>query len=492
MTSNAHGGSRSDRYLRVAGWAFLVAIAMRYGCNVASDPDIWWHLASGRLICDEGGFPEHDLFSYSETRASYVYHEWLSSVIFYLLYSRVSPVSVYLLKALLAAAVVLMMMRRQQRALSLPRILFWGLVLSVVGRGFGMRAQIFSYALFALTLLLLDLSREHKRRNMIWLLIPLMALWANLHGAFIGGIGVILLHATEREMRKRVLIVAFLATLATAIHPAGVRYWSYLAGIPGMKDITEWQSIFSNPGPALQIVLLWLICLLWLVPRWKQYRTAELLCLAVTLIMSIRYARQAVLFGICAGMILPRINMEGWAARDWLRPFSKSLVASVLVLFSLLRGAETVLGYIDVRGRGIAWTEELNEIDFPAAAVSYMRERKLTGNLAVTFEYGAYCIWKLYPAMKVSFDGRYEVYTERAIRQAFDFHQGKPGWDRLLERASYALVDPRLPAYYLLRSLASSEWKLIYYEPDGALFERTSAPPSHAPPGSTAASGEGR
>src|SRR2546426_6001109 len=50
------------------------------------DPDLWWHLANGRLIITTGTIPHVDLYSFSAAGQPWVMHEWLADLLMYLLY----------------------------------------------------------------------------------------------------------------------------------------------------------------------------------------------------------------------------------------------------------------------------------------------------------------------------------------------------------------------------------------------------------------------
>src|SRR2546422_4508442 len=50
------------------------------------DPDLWWHLANGRLIITTGMIPHVDLYSFSAAGQPWVMHEWLADLMMYLLY----------------------------------------------------------------------------------------------------------------------------------------------------------------------------------------------------------------------------------------------------------------------------------------------------------------------------------------------------------------------------------------------------------------------
>ena len=78
---------------------------------------------------------------------------------------------------------------------------------------------------------------------------------------------------------------------------------------------------------------------------------------------------------------------------------------------------------------------------FPARAVALIKESGLSGNMAVSFDWGEYVLWHLGPRVKVSIDGRREtVYSDEIYRQSRDFERGSGAWDTLLKTSKTDLV----------------------------------------------------
>ena len=90
---------------------------------------------------------------------------------------------------------------------------------------------------------------------------------------------------------------------------------------------------------------------------------------------------------------------------------------------------------------------------FPLRAVRLLREAGVEGHLAVHFSYGEYAIWHLYPAVRVSMDGRREtVYPDSVYQEALRFQTGVGVWDDVLRKhqTHMALVPKSTPTYNLL------------------------------------------
>ena len=48
------------------------------------DPDLFWHLANGRLILSSDSIPRSDPFSFTMYGKEWICHEWLSDVAMYI------------------------------------------------------------------------------------------------------------------------------------------------------------------------------------------------------------------------------------------------------------------------------------------------------------------------------------------------------------------------------------------------------------------------
>jgi hypothetical protein len=123
---------------------------------------------------------------------------------------------------------------------------------------------------------------------------------------------------------------------------------------------------------------------------------------------------------------------------------------------------------------------------YPVGAVDYLEPRQLGKKLLVHFDWGEYCLWRLYPHCLVAIDGRYEtVYPEALHKEYFDFLMGRKGWRNFL--ADYPpdliLIDNGSRIHGLLSG--DPEWLQVYADAGCALFRRRAPVPSGlAPAGS--------
>lgn len=118
----------------------------------------------------------------------------------------------------------------------------------------GIRAQLFSLALFPIVVSLLR-SEERSPSRRIWLVVPLLALWSNLHGAALLGFGVVLLYVLGHRARRRPLesaaiaaasAIALCATPALAATPA--YYRSVLTNEAATRGYGLWAPLSLHSG----------------------------------------------------------------------------------------------------------------------------------------------------------------------------------------------------------------------------------------------------
>ena len=90
-----------------AAAVLLLILFMIYCLNTtAADLDLWGYLAFGRLFWGQGQFPYEDVFAYVPTLKPWIYHEWLTGVLFYPLYRTLGAPGLQVLKFALGLATV--------------------------------------------------------------------------------------------------------------------------------------------------------------------------------------------------------------------------------------------------------------------------------------------------------------------------------------------------------------------------------------------------
>lgn len=253
-----------------------------------SNNDIWIHLKTGENIVRTWQVPDKDPYSFTASDHDYVAHEWLSGVLFYLVYAAAGVNGLIFFKSavIYATCAALWMACRFRR--DDPIILFpcFTLMLFIGSARFLERPHIFSYLFAALYLMCYFGWREGGRRRAWLYAIPLLhVVWTNLHGGHYQGIFLlVMLAAAEAIMLARarwlglarqdasapaevgiVCLLPVASWLMGLVNPYGYRLLTFPFELTGqeifMRGIYEWQSALF---PSYNLSSMFLYYIIWI------------------------------------------------------------------------------------------------------------------------------------------------------------------------------------------------------------------------------------
>jgi hypothetical protein len=488
--------------------AVLLVITFMLFClnSTTADPDLWGYLAFGRLFWGQRQFPYHDIFAYVPTLKLWVYHEWLTGVVFYPLYRTLGGPGLQVLKYVMALATVgvVYLTARRRGADLLPTALLILFALPALRLGYSpVRAQVFTFFGFALFLYLLEDARLSGRWGRLWLLVPIEIVWCNLHGGFLAGLGLIFLYALGEALSRRPYrpyLFCFLAAgLATLINPYGVKYWTYLIRAVTMPrpEITEWVSLLAGYRSGIVegreffhfLALVSVAVCLAGYARWREITPA--LVLLFTIYLAAAHNRHRIFLAIAFGAYLPLLltaYFRELSARPGFMAWSRRLGRKIPVLVLLLFTAFWAYRFARVNPLKLTVPPEPDLAAspgpyYPVGAIDFIEARRLGKKLLVHFDWGEYCLWKLYPRCLVAIDGRYEtVYPEAVHTAYFDFLMGRKNWRDFLTHypPDLILIDMGSRVYRLLS--ADPQWRQVYADTGCALFRRPVPAPARGKP----------
>lgn len=271
-----------------AGSAFCAAVSM-------VGADARWLAALGATIVHVGSIPPSIPYAAAPS------HDWanvpvLGELIFHGLDALGGD------RALIAAqgfavgamfALLVVDMRAGGAADAARALVLLALPFAAVTSLFVVRAQMLSLPLFALLLVLLRAEARAPSRR-IWLLVPLVGLWSNLHGAVLAGLLVATVYVLfERRSAAGVLGAAWIALFLTpALWHTGSYYWGVLHSAPAATGYGLWAPL-SLGNPLDVAFLIVAVPLLALAVR-AQPRRWELVSLVVLAVSTLHVSRNAV------------------------------------------------------------------------------------------------------------------------------------------------------------------------------------------------------
>ncbi len=478
--------------------ALLHVLFLSEGARVLfRDSDAGWHIRAGESILAGGGVPSVDAFSYTRAGSPWFAWEWLSDVLLGGAHSVAGLAGVAVLAAL---AIAVAAWGGARLSLSLGGNLFFTAAATVLMMGttsihWLARPHIFSW-LLALAFVAVA---EHERRRptrALFLLPPLACLWANVHGSFPLGVGMLCLYALGawfEELRTpnfglrarqgfRFSVAAFLSLLATFANPYGWQVHAhivdYLRNDYLMDHISEFRSFsFHAPG-AIYVELFLLAAVAGGFALLRQRAWGPALLTFALLHMSLYSARHlptaAVVLLPLAVVALTREveRMPRWRAfldySNRVAAIDGKVYGTLPLLLVLAASLAGVAGLARARQVGF------DPARFPVRAASYLEHRGLQHRVFAKDQWGGYLIYRFDGRMKVFVDGRSDFYGVDHLERYAQVVEVRPGWEAVLEQAGVRFV--LVPAEHALGSALrmSRAWKTAYADSVAVIFERAS------------------
>lgn len=466
--------------------------------------DFWSHAAVGRWIWQHHAVPHQTILLWAPRPVEWTAHSWLTQLLFYgIMSAGGDQAGPYLALALTVVtvgasfAILWRLWQRRGRITVLTPFVF-SLAIQASWPRFGTRPELWT-GLFLSYLLFVFCTRheavtEAKAQRRIWLLVPMSALWANLHGAV--AVGLVLLAVTalidaaqdrlDRRARE-LLIVTAACVAAVFINPYGASLWKALLALrtTTFSYLIEWKSPFAPPFLPLQYVIDEALLLLLALGAWglnPQRRWAQLLWLllgAGAFYSSRRY--QWILALVCVAVTAanaPQLDTARiWQElrRRWQRApevgtkvyASWRLVLHIGVVLCLVLWILTPASLFPFRATAR---------NLPTACAAFIEENGIHGNMFADMGIGCYLQWRFGESRPVYIDVQnayppvfYDVYSQMM--------NARPNTDRWLAPVDYAVLavpfDPMPPSPLIthLRG-AVGDWALVYLQEDGAVFVR--------------------
>jgi hypothetical protein len=438
----------------LAAMSVLLALKMSQG----ADHDLFWQLKEGERVVVEHRWPTVETDSFTAAGKTLPAAEWLSETISYLVYRAGGYGGLVLFNSALFAAALLLagaLLARRSGPLegaALLCLVFFGFL-----NFYAIRAQNWTILFTALFLYLCALW-EDGARWAPWAMAATLLPWANLHGGFMLGLGVLgLLCGAEawRTRRAAALAPLGLGTLLCCVHPDGVDalvypLWFMAFPPPGRALILEWRPVNFTEITATPYLLI-LGALAWCGAEGGRSRFPWGVLTLALAVAALRGRKLLPEFTLAAAALL-----AGRARGPWL---AAAAALSIAVPAWVVFGGRSALSW-DLEAR------------FPRRAVELLRQMKPDAHVFNNYDWGGYLIYKLSPRAKVFIDGRLDPYWSLLPGDYATIREKKPGWRERLDAygADAALLRPtdRL-GEGLLHDPA---WKLLYADERSVLFVR--------------------
>lgn len=450
--------SRRAAAILVALAAFAVAIA-----RAPSDPDMFWHLASGKWMVEHGALLRTDVFSSTVSGQPYSVGEWLGEIILYASYALAGWPGVVLLRGFLVAIAAFFVTRIVMRAgptvVAVPVAILALLLSSIVWTD---RPQLFTLALFPFVLDLLLLAREGRTRLLI-AVPPLLLVWTDLHGGYALGLALVLLFAIDAVLRRSnvrpFVVAAALAAAATLLDPGALGLGAAVghAATPPRYIVEESPPDVMKPAGALFAVF---VLGTFAVAMRTGGTLLDAILLAPLLWLALSAQRDMPYFAFAAAPYLARNVVRALPHLPRAQPHP-AVPRAVVPAVAIALAAVAILGIFSL-------PTAPSEAAYPRSALSAVRSG--SGTLVNEYDWGGYLIWTA-PERKVYIDGRLIPYLPGVLRDFNTLVALGPGWRDILARDAVTSVLLR-PDRPLAGALREDGWRVVVDADNVVLLER--------------------
>ncbi|HEV3261104.1 MAG TPA: hypothetical protein VG013_29905 [Gemmataceae bacterium] len=487
------------------------------------DPGTFWHTVVGERLLSSRRLIYTDSFSFTFAGRPWIPHQWLGECLMALVHRLDGLDSLLLASVTVLAALYTWAAHRMIRSglhWSLAAVLV-GVTVAASSSHFHVRPHLGTIVFMGCTIAFLcDFEAGRLSLGRMFWLVPIYAVWSNIHGGMLGGLGTMGLalvgwwgagimgqkSPVERPGQALSLMALIAACGLTAfLNPYGWRLpWTWLSIMdsPLLPQIIQEHAPLNAAKPAGWMVLVlaavYVIVLAGVLPR--RPRVTWLLPLA-WLYLACTRVRHAPLFSITAAFaladMLPHTYWAAWLERngsDWFQSpgevddgrwwrwdWKPALVPIGVVLTALV----LQIGRVPVPLVGHGWAR-LDAADWPVALLPELErcERSRPEGTAIfnEYAYGGFLIYYT-PGFRVFVDDRCELYGDQWLRDyvlaeghgaARQVHEWEEKYRKPDHEGAFDFALTRSGSAFDRYFAAEPGWLAVKRTPTAGLYQRRS------------------
>jgi hypothetical protein len=484
------GRLRFDRFLRLLRReGFLIGtVSFFFALLCFLSPwllmsDSWLTLLGGRELLAHGISHPDQLAVLSHGHA-WVDQQWLTQLSYWGIYSATGlrgAVLATILIQVFALGLAFVLARRRGAS---PLFIVPFALLSLFYVVSFMRAEVFSLVFFVVVLGLLA-AESRRRTRRVWLVFPLLVLWANMHGAAVMGVALTsilggcelaaLIRVRRRPGRDwlRGLLLTAVPVLCLLATPWGVGTFAYYhstIGSPVFRQaVGEWMPPEFVSLKGFPLFLLAVVAIVLTTKRRRDLTSFEVGALVITLTAALTASRSAPWFAYACIVLLPALLERTRKRRDAAEPgwlgtaFAVGLLACALLAFAMV-----------ARAPASKLTSE-----WPAgatAAVTRVLRADPQARVLAGPEHGDWLLFRSHESRgRLAFDGRWEILSAPQLHAVVDYlDQRGEGWEDLARGYRVVMLSPhqlRLVKTYDARPTV----RVLYRDRSVVVFDRGAA-----------------
>lgn len=453
-----------------------------------ADPDIWWHLRNAEYLLANHRLPRVDTFSFTVIGHSWINHEWLAEIPYYLAWRTfglvgIKAVSLLLLESIFLGLLYLCWQTSRNVKASVVVCVFAVMLGSV---SFGPRTLLFGYDYLLVLLVVLERFRT-RGAGPLWVLPPLFCLWVNTHGSWSLGMVVLAVYAAagliegrwgrvESErwspgQLKKLAITIVASAAALFVNPYGYRLVLYPLDMAfhqklNIGHVAEWVSVdFHDARGKLALILIVALLAASLLSnrRWKLYEVGLVL---FGLYSGLTYIRFLFLVAILAAPLLAKFL-------DFMPPYRPEIdkpLANAMIVAA-------VLGFMVGGFPTSAGLKKSVDQQYPTEALPYLEAHPASGPMLNYYLWGGFLEWHQRD-VPTFVDSRVDIFEYAGVFQDYIDLLGLKDPESILDkyRIERVLFPPGEALTYVLEH--DARWKEVYRGPVSVILERVGQPPA--------------
>ncbi|WP_236604873.1 tetratricopeptide repeat protein [Sandaracinus amylolyticus] len=482
--------------LATLGALALVAVL---ATNESADPDLGFHLATGRAVLTTGAIPATNVLTFAEPDHPWINQQWLPATAFTLAYDGAGFAGTLLLRIALVVATAAFVLAAARRLGASPELAAAACALGAWAAAFRFVERPLLASNLALAIVLWSCAGALRSpRPLVHVAIAglVASIAVHLHAGAIFSLIALLVLAISlaleplaarlvgREPLPRAregalaLVVATLGAIALAAitlalyHPHGLAVLGVplqMASDPYLGEhLIEFRPPWDQPlrvmWPYWALVI---TSVLVVIAAWRRAPLPLVAMIALGLAISMRHARFADLAWI---FVAPSLAALASSLRV---PSALAVVIAIVALVDRSAIAPPAIG-----PAAAVW---------PAPLFDAVEQQHIVGPAYVQDGWAGPFLARFWPRERVFFHPSFEAYSDSHFRLYQSIRYGEPGWDRALDDAGVQLVvmkhtSPRERAYQqgrpnLRQHLAASDaWALVAFDELGMVFVRRDGP----------------
>ena len=442
-------------------------------------PDAYLDLYSGRWIAAHG-LPRHDPFTVEGHGRAWIDQQWLAHLVYYRMWQLGGYALVGALSALLVAIAVGVAAWLIVRHTGSP-----GITMAVLIPAYLLMlthtqiwAESFAIPLFALMVALIyDDQRQPDTRTRLLLAIPLLAVWANLHGTVLMGAAIAAAYGVwglvTGRSRWRCVALVLLSPLAAVATPYGADIGAYYRSVLGntaiRQNVNIWgpwslHSFFSIHFAATALLVA--TAVVWAMRRGHRPNAVPAALAAGTLVAGVYAIRYQIWFAIPGAIVAAEaLAFTSGGARTLFGQTTRRVAGAVPLVAAAISAAVLAGTSIGTFQRAV-----------PAAtvtAVSQTMRRTPCTRLLADYAVAPALLWQ-HPALagRVGFDTRFEIYRQSQVVGWFRFNDGAPGWDAATSGYDLLAISSSRHPQLAARIRAAPDWRVGRADAQGLVASR--------------------